>query len=201
MSWASWRSLHRGVVSGCARARDLTGRPPASRWGWAEAECAVLVARTAPKVVNRFVIGYDDGPNSRRAVQLVIRLAPGRDGLVMLVGIIEPVNPLPGRTARLPAAVRSAVRSRIAALNAELLEKAKAALETAATRLRDAGWNTGTELLTGSPLPALLTAARVHEADVLVVGARETGGVERALLGSVATGALNNSRRPVLIVR
>jgi nucleotide-binding universal stress UspA family protein len=36
---------------------------------------------------------------------------------------------------------------------------------------------------------------------VLVLGARETSGLKRMLLGSVAEGALNNSRIPVLLVR
>ena len=198
------RRVHAGVIALGWRGHGTFRRLLAgsvSRAVAARANCAVLVARTAPKVVNRFVIGYDDGPNSRRAVQLLSRLVPGRDSKVVLVTIIEPVNPLAGRAARLPAAVRSTVRSRIAAVNAERLEKALATLETAATRLRNRGWNTETELLSGSPLPALLTAARVHDGDVLIVGARETSGVERALLGSVAEGVLNNSRMPVLIVR
>ena len=65
----------------------------------------------------------------------------------------------------------------------------------------EAGWNTEAELLRGAPLPALFTASRVHHADMLIVGARETSGLQRALLGSVAEGVLNHSRIPVLIVR
>ena len=53
----------------------------------------------------------------------------------------------------------------------------------------------------GAPLATLLKAAEEHHADVLVVGARATGGLERALLGSVANGALNRSPVPVLLVR
>jgi len=38
------------------------------------------------------------------------------------------------------------------------------------------------------------------KAHLLVVGARATSGVKRALLGSVAVGALNRCRVPVLVV-
>jgi nucleotide-binding universal stress UspA family protein len=182
----TFRRLLAGSVS-----RGVAGR----------AECSVLVVRTAPKRVNRFVVGFDGGPNARRAVKLLARLAPGRDQRVVLVGILEPAIPLPGRAARLPAAVRATIRSRIAELEAERRAQATAALETAAAQLEAMGWSTETELLNGSPLAALLTAAGVHRADMLVVGAREKSGVRRALLGSVAEGVLNHSRVPVLIVR
>lgn len=167
----------------------------------ARADCSILVARTVPESVNRFVIGYDGEPNARRAVSLLSRLEPGRGNRAVLVKIIEPVSKLPARATRLPAGIRATVRSEIAALNSQRHEEAQAALQTAAARLKNMGWNTETEVRSGSPLPALLSAARAHRADVLVVGAREASGVKRALLGSVAEGALNTSRTPVLLVR
>ena len=167
----------------------------------ARAGCSVLVARTAPSSVNRFVIGYDGEPNARRAVSLLSRLEPGRGNSAVLVKVVERAGKLPPRASRLPANIRSSVRSEIEALNAKRDTEAEAALQTAAARLRAAGWTVRTEVRTGVPLDSLLSAARAHRADVLVVGARETGGVKRALLGSVAEGALNNSRIPVLLVR
>jgi nucleotide-binding universal stress UspA family protein len=167
----------------------------------ARANCSILVARTAPASVNRFLIGYDGDPNARRAVSLLSRMEPGRGNRAVLVKVIEPVGRLPARAARLPASVRATIRSEIAARNAKRREEAQAALEAAAARLKSIGWNTETEVRSGSPLPTLLSAAHAHRADVLVVGAREAGGVKRALLGSVAEGILNSSRTPVLLVR
>jgi nucleotide-binding universal stress UspA family protein len=51
----------------------------------------------------------------------------------------------------------------------------------------------------GRPLEELLAASR--DADILVVGARGIGTVERLLLGSVAEGALTHAPVPVLVVR
>jgi nucleotide-binding universal stress UspA family protein len=146
------------------------------------------------------VLGYDESSNARRAVDLMSRLEPGRGSSVLLVKVIDPIGRLPS-AARLPVPVRGSLRREIASLNRQRREQAHEQLRTAAARLKRSGWTTETEVLTGSPLEVLLTAARARRADVLVVGARETSGVKRALLGSVAEGILNHSRTPVLLVR
>jgi nucleotide-binding universal stress UspA family protein len=51
------------------------------------------------------------------------------------------------------------------------------------------------------PLHGLLHAARLHRADVLVLGARTTSGLDRVLLGSVAEVALERWAKPLLLVR
>jgi nucleotide-binding universal stress UspA family protein len=53
----------------------------------------------------------------------------------------------------------------------------------------------------GVPLVDLLHEAAGFRADLLVVGARGTGGLARLLLGSVAEGALDRSPGPVLLVK
>jgi nucleotide-binding universal stress UspA family protein len=57
------------------------------------------------------------------------------------------------------------------------------------------------EIRFGPPLDTLLRTAAERRGDVLVVGARSTSGLERALLGSVSAGALNHSPIPVLVIR
>ena len=47
----------------------------------------------------------------------------------------------------------------------------------------------------------IVTAADSMDADVIVIGSRGRGRMTSALLGSVSRGVLNESRRPVLIVR
>jgi nucleotide-binding universal stress UspA family protein len=133
-------------------------------------------------------------------VSLLSRLEPRRGTRAILVKVIELIR-LPPRAARLPTALRVRLRSDVAVLNAERREQAQAALADAAARLKSMGWAVDTEVRTGPPLIGLLSAARAHRADVLVLGARETRGLRRMLLGSVAEGALNNSRIPVLLVR
>src|SRR4030095_6602261 len=62
-----------------------------------------------------------------------------------------------------------------------------------------AGWRVHNELRVAGPLEELLACAR--DGDVLVVGARGVGAVERLLLGSVAEGLTARSPVPVLVAR
>jgi nucleotide-binding universal stress UspA family protein len=97
--------------------------------------------------------------------------------------------------------VRGAVGAELAAFEAERRQEAQQALAAAAARLRESGWAVDSQLRVGVPLAEILDAAAGARADVLVVGARGTGGVERLLLGSVAEGALNRCPVSVLVAR
>jgi nucleotide-binding universal stress UspA family protein len=66
-------------------------------------------------------------------------------------------------------------------------------------RLTRRGWRVTNEVRVGRPLEELLASAR--DDDVLVVGARGVGAVERLLLGSVAEGLTARSPVPVLVAR
>ena len=63
------------------------------------------------------------------------------------------------------------------------------------------GWTAKSEVRFGAPLASLLEAVEEHRADVLMLGARAMSGLENALLGSVANGALDRSPVPVMLVR
>lgn len=163
------------------------------------APCAVLVVRRRPREIRRVVIGVDGSPHARRAVQLVTRFEPPRGARVTVVSVVEPMA-IPS-AGLLPGAVSAPLRREVAALNEEQLRRARRAVESAAGRLRRARWSVRMEVRSGAPLAELLEAVARNAGDLLVVGARATGGVERALLGSVAEGALNRSPVPVLVVR
>jgi nucleotide-binding universal stress UspA family protein len=149
--------------------------------------------------VRRFVIGVDGSPYARRATELVAELAPPRGGQVTLVRVIEPVT-LPS-LGLLPALVRRPLDREAAALARTQTARAERALETAVKQLEAAGWKVRPVVRRGPPLAELLATVEGSDADVLVVGSRGSGGVERLLLGSVAEGALNSSRVPVLVAR
>lgn len=73
----------------------------------------------------------------------------------------------------LPAYVCARLRDDLAALNEKRHQQAQRALEAAASQLKRAGWTTEVEIRKGPALTGLLTAARVHGADVLVLGAHD----------------------------
>jgi nucleotide-binding universal stress UspA family protein len=162
-----------------------------------QAPCAVLVVRGSARAPRRFLIGVDGSPHARHAVAFVAGLAPPRGGQARLLSVVEPVR-LPS-TGLMPARVRAMVESEAASLEREHVATARRQLEAAQARLTRAGWRVKTEIRTGRPLEELVAAAT--DADVLVVGARGVGTVERLVLGSVAEGAVSRAPVPVLVVR
>ena len=53
----------------------------------------------------------------------------------------------------------------------------------------------------GDPVASIIEAARGWSADLVVIGSHGRGGVDRAILGSVAEGVARRAPCPVLIVR
>ena len=145
------------------------------------------------------LIGVDGSPGSRHAVSFVALLRPPPGGRATVVRVVEPAH-LPSMGV-LPASIRSRLERQAAALQAGRVRAARADVERAAQRLRRSGWRVRGEVRSGVPLSELLAAIRAARADLLVLGARGVGGVERFLLGSVADAATKRSPISVLIVR
>jgi nucleotide-binding universal stress UspA family protein len=162
-----------------------------------QARFTVLVVRGAARRPRRFLIGIDGSPHARGAVELVAALSRPPGSRVHLLRVVERVRP--PNTGLLPARARGLIAQEAAELEGEHVAKARRELEAARARLARAGWGVKTEIRMGRPLEELLAASR--DADVLVVGARGIGAVERLLLGSVAEGALTRAPVPVLVVR
>jgi nucleotide-binding universal stress UspA family protein len=91
--------------------------------------------------------------------------------------------------ARFPAVIEDAKRAA-----AELVK-------TAAGRISRCGYKCDAEVIAGSPRSALAEFARDWGADLVMVGSRGHGAVERFLLGSVAQGILRTAPCSVEIVR
>lgn len=70
----------------------------------------------------------------------------------------------------------------------------------AAAALKAAGAAVEQVVIDDTPVDALLTAAREHHADLIVVGSHGEGAVTAAFLGSTAMKLLHHSEVPVLVV-
>jgi nucleotide-binding universal stress UspA family protein len=172
-------SVSRGVVRGAKR--------------------AVLVVRRPPGRIRTVAIAFDGSPHALRAVALIAKLAPPRDGRVRLIGVVELMTPSSAGPA--VAGIRSTVAQEVRRINAARSRAARTALTRAAAELKRAGWQTRTELKTGEPLAELLARVSAMKPQLLAVGARGTSGVRHLLLGSVAQGVLNRCPVPVLLAR
>ena len=161
-----------------------------------QASCAVLVVRGPVRAPRRFLVGVDGSPHARRALAFLAGLAPPRAGQVRLLSVVDAVR-FPS-TGLLPPGMRAVVASEAAELERERVAAARRKLEVAQARLARAGWRVRIDVRAGQPLEELLAAAA--DVDVLLVGARGIGGVERLLIGSVAEGVVSRATKPVLVV-
>jgi nucleotide-binding universal stress UspA family protein len=163
------------------------------------APCAVLVVKGKLEAAPRIVAGLDGSPNARRAVRFLAALQAPPRGEIRLVRVVEPVR-APSVTA-LPTMTRRVLAGEAAAVEAQRRAAASKELDSARSELARAGWRVRVQVRTGVPLAELLGAAREAHADLVAIGARGVGGIERLLLGSVAEGILTRSPVSVLVVR
>jgi nucleotide-binding universal stress UspA family protein len=163
------------------------------------ATCPVLVVKGRLTRARRFTIGVDGSRHSRRAAEVVARLSVPAGGRVTLVSVIEPIRVPSGGL--MPTRIGGALRAEAARLAAERRRRLEGAQRKLGIRLRRAGWKVSEVVRTAAPLEGLLAEAKASRADVLVIGARGTGGIARLLLGSVAEGAMARAPMSVLVVR
>jgi nucleotide-binding universal stress UspA family protein len=161
------------------------------------ATSSVLIARGPARSPRRFLIGVDGSLHARAAVAFVGRLARPVGGRVTLLRVVEPVRP--PSTGFMTARLRALVTNEAADLERERMAAARRELERASARLTKVGWQVRTEVRLGRPLEELAAASR--DTEVLVIGARGIGAVERLILGSVAEGLVSRAAVPVVVVR
>lgn len=131
------------------------------------------------------LIGVDGSATSLDAVRLAAGLLnPARDAVTIYFSPLE-------------------LEKRLAAQARVIVEGAEAALFEEVCGLLPAGMARKPELVCTSKSPAvgLLQAAAERHADLIVVGARGHGSVERFLLGSVSRAVLHGATLPVLVAR
>lgn len=177
--------------------RLLTGS--VSRGVVRRSACSVLVVRRAAREPRHVILALDGSQNAERALKFVseLDLLPGTH-----ISVFRAVETMRAPTGGLvPASVRAEVVASVKHTNAQRRTAALRDLGHASKVLSARGWSVQQVITEGAPLRDLLAAVDRVGADLLVVGARGTTGLQYLLLGSVAEGALNQCPVPVLVVR
>lgn len=164
-----------------------------------EAQCSVLIVKGKGRAPRRLLIGVDGSARARRAVALAARLIPPPGGRATVLAVVEP--PYAPSIQRLPGSTRAVLSAELAALDRDIMARARREVSAAARRLKRAGWKVKRVVRRGIPLRELLKAASSKKADLTIVGARGATGLTRLLLGSVAEGTLAHSPVSVLVVK
>jgi nucleotide-binding universal stress UspA family protein len=131
------------------------------------------------------VLGYDDSPGARAALDRALELAAAfGDRLIIGFGV-QP----PGQGGGEGAEHREALREQAVALTSEALNRA-----------RDAGVEAESALVDDRPASALVSLADERDARLIVVGSYGESPLKGAILGSTPHKLLHLSERPVLVV-
>jgi len=136
--------------------------------------------------IKKIVVGYDDGEPARRALDRAAEIAEAF-GASIVVTSVTPTLPGAGRSAGPTDPVDS-------------FEHHKDELKSARDRLADRNVEVRFQAAVGEPADTIVELADSEDADLIVVGTREPGIVERLLGQSVSGSVARHAHRDVLIV-
>jgi nucleotide-binding universal stress UspA family protein len=142
----------------------------------------------------KVLIGVDDSPHSRVTLEFVQKMSWTAETGILVVSSLAPEAPRFGAY-ELSAAVRAA----------GLVEGIREAREELVTRsqkkLTEAGLQAEGRVIEGDPREALLEEAKQEGVDLIVVGSHGRTGLEKLLMGSVASHVVAHAPCRVLVVR
>lgn len=143
----------------------------------------------------------DDGsPDAEAAAERVARLFPTGD--VTVLAVWQPYNAMMTQTGYGFGFAYAPPTGEVQDIDTIVEQRAQAAAESAAKRLRDAGINAHAraERERLSVPATILAVAREANADAIVLGTRGRGGAKSLLLGSVSHAVLQHADRPTLVI-
>jgi nucleotide-binding universal stress UspA family protein len=140
--------------------------------------------------MDRILVASDGSESAAQAVEFGVELASEHEAELIFVHVVPALDLVPATV----FSIGGAYPHEPSAEDRALLDDAAA---TAAAR----GILSTTALLRGQTVDEIVAYADSHDVNLIVVGSRGRGTVSSALLGSVSRGILQESTRPVLVVR
>ena len=136
------------------------------------------------------VVGTDGSPGAKAAVRRAAEIAKGSGSRVHLV-TAYPDSP----------SARETLTSTAKADPVDLRETAEGVLNRAGRELEAEGIEYETHARAGDPAHVIIEVAEEQGADLIVVGARGSTGLQRFLLGSVSSKLSHHAPTSVMVVR
>jgi len=141
------------------------------------------------------LVGFDASDASERALGRGADLAEALGARLVVTSVAVLPVPMPGFDATL-----STASGQLAAAGVDELELAERHLERARTVLAERSVEAEFVAEVGAPAERIIQLAEQRQADLIVVGTRESGFLARLLQGSVSEDVSRASHRDVLIV-
>lgn len=161
-----------------------------------EARGAVMIVKGAATTLQRVVVGLDGSEHSRHALSFMASLPLAADTELLLVGVAEKTH--------FPRSAPSVVADQLHAFIAEVDEAEKARkqqiLVDAETTLDRRG-RVQLRSVLGNPPDEIVAVAKTTGAQLIVLGSRGIGHLQRLVLGSVSESVLLQSDCTVMITK
>ena len=161
-----------------------------------EAHCTVMIVKGAAKTLQRVLVGLDGSEHSRHALSLIASLPLAADTELLLVGVAEKTH--------FPRSAPSVVADQLRAFIAELDEDEKTRKQQILVDAENTINRTGRVQLrsaVGNPPDELVAVAKATGAQLIVLGSRGLGRLQRLVLGSVSESVLLQSECTVMITK
>jgi nucleotide-binding universal stress UspA family protein len=147
--------------------------------------------------LNRLLVPLDGSEFSNQALPVAIDLAACSQAGLHLLRVVEP---LPADQAGyLPDAAYMSPTT-YAELMADVEAAARDDLQLAAQICRDGGIDPAVHIIVSTPIDGILRTAKSIAADAIVMATHGRSGIRRVLLGSIATGLIQTSDTPLIVV-
>lgn len=137
----------------------------------------------------KVLIAVDNEPVAAHAADVGVELACSLAADVALIHVIDAVPAYGADTGISPSELAAKAEQEGKTLMAGFRERLP--LQPSALEF----------VVSGSPSDEIVKAAKEWPADLIVIGSHGRGGVQRALLGSVAEGVMRHAPCPVLAIR
>lgn len=141
-------------------------------------------------MINRILLPTDGSEQAEQTIRFATDLAKTLNAEVIIMYAFNSVKPLRKRSSMLADDFRSSLE-----------EDAREIAQEIAERLREQGLTVNALVVEGNPAEAILHAIHAETPDLVVMGAREEGGLTGLFVSSVAEHVVRHSPAPVLVVK
>jgi nucleotide-binding universal stress UspA family protein len=152
----------------------------------------------------RILLASDGSESAAHATEVAVELSKKTDSElhVLYVGEDAYSGALVYPEATNPEGVEQEDPALMEELGRQFEEVARQVLDAEVQKVREVGGTvTQAHLRTGTPAAEIVELAEELEVGLVVVGSRGTGGIRRALMGSVSDSVVRHAHCPVLVVR
>ena len=144
----------------------------------------------------RILVATDGSPLAKKAVTSAIALAAQNGAELVALTVVPryPTNYFDGAAVFTP--------EDIGRIEKQWSDSAQAALDAVAAEAKAAGVNIKTSVISSDLVgDAIISAAKKHESNLIVMASHGRKGIKRLLLGSETQHVLTHSQLPVLVLR